>query len=148
MWLSIRYTSRRYNNNMQHLAWPDASVIARSKLKSDNTIFPHKVSYSWGRRPTLLKLCWNHVLEWGFSRKFFSVWPKFDLWHECCFNVGPLLGHRPYIKQHISAGLVAHRKWRTQNPPHPTRHVREGWINVEPTSQTAGAHKIDILLKN
>ena len=53
---------------------------------------------------------------------------------------GHCQGDRPYIKQHMSAGLVAHRKRGRHNPPHPTRHVSEGWINVESTSRTVGQH--------
>ena len=54
------------------------------------SIFLCKAGYSWGRRPTLLKQGWIRLLEWGLFKNIFSVWPKFDLWHECCFNVGPL----------------------------------------------------------
>ena len=53
-------------------------------------IFLCKAGYSWGRRPTLLKQGWIRLLEWGLSKNIFSAWPKFDLSHECCFNVGPL----------------------------------------------------------
>ena len=33
---------------------------------------------------------YNHLLEWGLSRNIVAVWPRFDLWHGCCFNVGSL----------------------------------------------------------
>ena len=59
---------------------------------------------------------------------------KPDSFHLFC------LRRRPCIKQHMSAGRVAHRKCRRHRPPHLTRHVREGWINIDPTSQTASQH--------
>ena len=106
------------------------------------TIFLCKAGYSWGRRPTLLKQGWIRLLEWGLSKNIFSVWPKFDLWHECCFNVGHSLRHRPYIKQHMSADRVAHRKRLRHRPPHLTETcVRDELMESQRRRQRANIKK-------
>ena len=56
---------------------------------------------------------------------------------------GHCLRRRPDIKRHMSSGREFYRKYHRQLPPHLTRHetlhaMRQGWINVEPMSQTVG----------
>ena len=104
------------------------------------SIFLCKAGYSWGRRPTLLKQGWIRLLEWGLIKNIFSVWPKFDLWHECCFNVGtlsttPALHSTTHVCWPSSSPETSQTQTTTSH-----RNVREGWINGEPTSQTAGQH--------
>ena len=57
----------------------------------------------------------------------------FDPSLTCGMSAVLMWGHFKHV---ISADRVAHRKCGRQNPPHLTRHVHEGWINVEPTILT------------
>ena len=93
-----------------------------------NDIFLCKAGYSWGRidRP-----CWNRVESAYWSGDFLKIFFLFDpsltsgmsvvlMWGHC-------LRHRPYIKQHMSAGRVAHRKLLRHRPP----HLTETCVRVE-----------------
>ena len=84
----------------------------------------------------------SKTIYWSgdFQESFFLFDPSLTSGMSVVLMWGHCLRHRPYIKQHMSAGRVAHRKCRRHRPPHLTRLVREGWINVDPTSQTAGQH--------
>ena len=83
-------------------------------------IFLCKAGYSWGRRPTLLKQGWIRLLEWGFKKKKILFDPSLTSGMSVVLMWGHCLRHRPYIKQHMSAGRVAHRKRLRHRPPHLT----------------------------
>ena len=83
-------------------------------------IFLCKAGYSWGRRPTLLKQGWIRLLEWGLSKNIFLFDPSLTSGMSVVLMWGHCLRHRPYIKQHMSAGWVAHRKPLRHRPPHLT----------------------------
>ena len=83
-------------------------------------IFLCKAGYSWGRRPTLLKQGWIRLLEWGLSKNIFLFDPSLTSGMSAVLMWGHCLRHRPYIKQHMSAGRVAHRKRLRHRPPHLT----------------------------
>ena len=68
--------------------------------------------------------CWNRVESAYWSGDFLKIFFLFDpsltsgmsvvlMWGHC-------LRHRPYIKQHMPAGRVAHRKRLRHRPPHLT----------------------------
>ena len=55
---------------------------------------------------------------------------------------GHCLQRRPCTNQHMSGGREFHRKYQRQLhhiSPDTRRYMRQGWINVEPTSQTVGS---------
>ena len=83
-------------------------------------IFLCKAGYSWGRRPTLLKQGWIRLLEWGLFKKKILFDPSLTSGMIVVLMWGHCLRHRPFIKQHMSAGRVAHRKRLRHRPPHPT----------------------------
>ena len=65
--------------------------------------------------------CCNSVESayWSGDSSLTSGMSVFLMW-------GHFLRHRPNIKQHMSAGRVAHRKRLRHRLPHPTKHLREG----------------------
>ena len=114
------------------------------------TIFPHKARCSRGRR---LRPCWNGVktLYWSgdFLEIFFLFDPSLTSGMSAALMQGHFLRHRPCIKQHTSDGREFHRKYHRQLhiSPDTRRYMRQGWNNVEPTSQTVGQHWVAFCLK-
>ena len=68
--------------------------------------------------------CWNRVESAYWSGDFQKIFFLFDPSLTSSMSVvlmwGHCLRHRPYIKQHMSAGRVAHRKHLRHRPPHLT----------------------------
>ena len=68
--------------------------------------------------------CWNRVESayWSgeFQKIFFLFDPSLTSGMSVVLMWGHCLRHRPYIKQHMSAGRVAHRKRLRHRPPHLT----------------------------
>ena len=68
--------------------------------------------------------CWNRVESayWSgdFQKIFFLFDPSLTSGMSVVLMWGHCLRHRPYIKQHMSAGRVAHRKRLRHWPPHLT----------------------------
>ena len=68
--------------------------------------------------------CWNRVESayWSgdFQKIFFLFDPSLTSGMSVVLMWGHCLRHRPYIKQHMSAGLVARRKRLRHRPPHLT----------------------------
>ena len=68
--------------------------------------------------------CWNRVESayWSgdFQKIFFLFDPSLTSGISVVLMWGHCLRHRPYIKQHMSAGRVAHRKRLRHRPPHLT----------------------------
>ena len=68
--------------------------------------------------------CWNRVESayWSgdFQKIFFLFDPSLTSGMSAVLMWGHCLRHRPYIKQHMSAGRVAHRKRLRHRPPYLT----------------------------
>ena len=68
--------------------------------------------------------CWNRVESayWSgdFQKKKILFDPSLTSGMSVVLMWGHCLRHRPYIKQHMSAGRVAHRKRLRHRPPHLT----------------------------
>ena len=68
--------------------------------------------------------CWNRVESayWSgdFQKIFFLFDPSLTSGMSVVLMWGHCLRNRPYIKQHMSAGRVAHRKRLRHRPPHLT----------------------------
>ena len=68
--------------------------------------------------------CWNRVESayWSgdFQKIFFLCDSSLTSGMSVVLMWGHCLRHRPYIKQHMSAGRVAHRKRLRHRPPHLT----------------------------
>ena len=68
--------------------------------------------------------CWNRVESayWSgdFQKIFFLFDPSLTSGMSVVLMWGHCLRHRPYIKQHMSTGRVAHRKRLRHRPPHLT----------------------------
>ena len=75
--------------------------------------------------------CWNRVESayWrgDFLKVFFLFDPSLTSGMSVVLMWGHCLWHRPYIKQHMSAGRVAHRKRLRHRPP----HLTETCVRVE-----------------
>ena len=91
--------------------------------------------------------CWNRVESayWsGDSLKIFFLFdPSLTSGMSVVLMWGHSLRHRPFIKQHMSAGRVAHRKRLRHRPPHLTETCvrvelmvsqrRRQWANIKKT---------------
>ena len=75
--------------------------------------------------------CWNRVESayWSgdFLKLFFLFDPSLTSGMSVVLMWGHCLRHRPYIKQHMAAGRVAHRKRLRHRPP----HLTETCVRVE-----------------
>ena len=89
--------------------------------------------------------CWNRVESAYWSGDSLNIFFLFDpsltsgmsvvlMWGHC-------LRHRPYIKQHMSAGRVAHRKRLRHRPPHLTETCVRVELMVSQDRQRANIKK-------
>ena len=120
------------------------AAFTRDKAVLWQCISPHKARFSRGRRPRPCRISVKTIYWSGdFQERFVLFDPSLTSGMSAALMQGHCLRRRPCIKQHMSggqnfAGSITDSSYHVS--PGTRRYMRQGWINVEPTSQTVSQH--------